>query len=221
VTPATAFAFAALAGYLLGGVPFGLLVARARGVDLRAVGSGNIGATNVARACGRGLGALVFLLDAAKGFAPAFFLPPLLLAGRPDLEVPLRAAAGLAAIGGHVWPVYLRLRGGKGVAAGLGALVAVAPHAALAAALAWLLALALWRYVSLASMVAAGAGLMAALGTAAGLGWDLARATAAAFCGLALLVVLARHRANLKRLVRGEEPRAFSRRKETAEGGVS
>jgi len=219
--PAAAFAVAVLAGYLVGGIPFGVLVARVRGVNLREVGSGNIGATNVARACGRAWGVLVFGLDAAKGFAPAFFLPSLLGYGGAELEIPLRAAAGLAAVAGHVWPVYLRLRGGKGAAAGAGALAAVAPHAAAGALLAWLVAFALWRYVSLASMVGAGAGLMVALGTATGIDWALPRVTAVAFCGLTLAVVLARHRANVGRLLRGEEPRAFSQKRKPAEGDAS
>src|SRR5262249_23957567 len=112
---------AVLAGYLVGTLPTGLLVARARGVDIRTVGSGNIGATNVARALGKKLGGLVLAVDALKGFLPTF------LAARAGLAPEIVAAVGLATILGHIFPLWLRFRGGKGVATGLGVFLAVAP----------------------------------------------------------------------------------------------
>ncbi|MCI0574380.1 MAG: glycerol-3-phosphate acyltransferase, partial [Myxococcaceae bacterium] len=119
-----------VAGYLCGSVPFGVLVARwLRGVDVRQRGSGNIGATNVARVAGKRLGLVVLLLDALKGAAPVV-LARALLPG----EAALQAAAGLAAVLGHVFPVWLRLRGGKGVATALGVAAVLVPWAALAGA---------------------------------------------------------------------------------------
>src|SRR5215467_4882779 len=104
---------AVVGSYLVGSIPTGLLIARARGIDIRSVGSGNIGATNVARALGKKVGLLVLFLDALKGFLPTF------AATRTDFSDAVVAAVGLAAIVGHVLPVWLRFRGGKGVATGL------------------------------------------------------------------------------------------------------
>ncbi len=194
-----------LAAYLLGAVPFGLLIARARGVDLRRIGSGNIGATNVSRALGRTWGILAFLLDALKGWAPAALLP---LAARaagaepPDL---FGVGCGVAAVVGHIWPVYLGFRGGKGVATSAGMLLGVAPWAALAGLAAWTVVFLSSRYVSLASIVAAL--IVPAAGwllphTSNVLPWILT--------ALGLLTIL-RHRANIVRLCRGTENR-FARK---------
>ena len=119
-----------LAGYLMGSVPFGLLIAKARGVDLRNSGSGNIGATNVFRCVGKGWGVLALLLDALKGFLPAFFFPALAARGLHG-AVPswLGVACGLAAVVGHNWPVWLGFKGGKGVATSAGMALGVAPGA--------------------------------------------------------------------------------------------
>lgn len=154
-------AFIALA-FLLGSIPTGLLLARAKGIDIRAAGSGNIGATNVGRILGRRLGLLCLVLDLLKGFAPtlAFGLASG-LAGRfnPEArEALLYLAVAAAAILGHVFSPWLRFKGGKGVATGLGAMLAVFPVLSIAvgvAAVAWALALWRWRYVSLASILAA------------------------------------------------------------------
>src|SRR5688500_11562142 len=123
-------AAAVVGSYLAGSIPFGLVVARARGVDIRAVGSKNIGATNVARALGKKLGALVLFLDALKGL-----LPTLVARHALHLDDNLVALVGLAAILGHVFPVWLRFRGGKGVATALGVFAALTPVAAAASVL--------------------------------------------------------------------------------------
>ncbi|HEX8644967.1 MAG TPA: glycerol-3-phosphate acyltransferase, partial [Allosphingosinicella sp.] len=133
---------ALLIGYLLGSIPFGVLLTRATGAgDLRAIGSGNIGATNVLRTGRKGLAALTLLLDAAKG-AAAILTVRLAFPDEPQLD-PLAAFAALI---GHLYPIWLRLRGGKGVATFLGILGALHWQIALAAAAVWLLILALTRY---------------------------------------------------------------------------
>ena len=153
-----------LASYLLGAVPFGLVMARVvKGVDLRTVGSGNIGATNAMRILGKPLGLVAFLLDFAKGLLPTAILAG--YAGSLGTETPLlaEALAGTAAVLGHCFPVYLGFKGGKGVATGCGAIVAD-PMVFVASGVVWLVTLGLSRYVSLAS-IAMGAAfpVMAAL----------------------------------------------------------
>lgn len=190
---AVGLAWRLLASYLLGAVPFGLVMCRVfRGVDLREVGSGNIGATNAMRVLGPPLGVLAFLLDFGKGYAPV----ALLGMGDPLLQV----LCGAAAVCGHVWPIYLGFKGGKAVATGCGAIVAIDPVIALGATLAWLVVLLVSGYVSLASLAMGVAfpvlsavreqPLPVILGTA----------------GLTLLIVV-RHRSNMARLLEGTETR--------------
>ncbi|MCX6996576.1 MAG: glycerol-3-phosphate 1-O-acyltransferase PlsY [Kiritimatiellaeota bacterium] len=195
-----------LAGaYLLGALPSGLLIARLRGVDIRAVGSKNIGATNVFRSVGPGWGVLTFLCDALKGLAPTLLFP--LLGGlltRPGLPdaVPPGLLFGAAAILGHNFPVYLGFKGGKGVATSAGVLLGIAPAAAVIGLLGWLALFLTTRYVSVASMGAA------VLVPAAGW-WQYAGDGLALPATLTLLggLVIWRHRENMQRLLRGTEPR--------------
>jgi glycerol-3-phosphate acyltransferase PlsY len=186
---------ALLIAYLLGSIPFGVVLTRLAGAgDLRSVGSGNIGATNVLRTGRRGLAASTLLLDAAKG-AVAILLVRFLFPDEPQLD-PLAAFGALI---GHLYPVWLRLRGGKGVATFLGILAALHWPIALAAAAVWLLMLALTRYSSLSGMTMA----LAAPVVAATVGrFDLALL----LLGFSLLIVW-KHRANLERLLSGSEPR--------------
>jgi glycerol-3-phosphate acyltransferase PlsY len=146
-------AWACLIGYLLGSIPFGVLVARWKGIDLREVGSGNIGATNVARGLGKGWGVLVLLLDAAKGFIPVFWVARKLLGAPEPLYSGVLALVGLSAVLGHVFPVWLWFRGGKGVATALGVLLAVAPSAALVAGGVYLVCVVVFRIGSIGSLV--------------------------------------------------------------------
>src|SRR5262245_28734497 len=151
--------YAIIAGaYLIGALPFGWLVARWRGVDIFAHGSGNIGATNVGRVLGRRFGLLVFLLDFAKGAIPV--AAGLALAARLDPSTPVPpevygVGAGLAALLGHLFSPCLGFRGGKGVATGAGVVVVLFPVAALGALLAWIAVVSATRTVSLASLTAA------------------------------------------------------------------
>lgn len=190
----------AIAGaYLLGAVPFGLVMARVlKGVDLRTVGSGNIGATNAMRVLGRPLGLVAFALDFLKGWLPVFALAPA-AALAPERVTGLQVLCGAAAVLGHCFPVYLRFRGGKGVATGCGALVALDPVVFLVGGAAWLVALAATRYVGVASMVM-GLGFCAAA---------LVRGPGELLAGAVLLevLILVRHRSNIERLLAGTEPR--------------
>ena len=190
-------AVAIIAAYLLGSIPFSFVVARAFGVeDVRRVGSGNVGATNVLRSAGKVAGALALLLDAAKGAAASGLA--LWLVPEPAA---VSAVAAVAAVLGHMYPVWLRFQGGKGVATGLGAFAPLALPAALGATVLFLVTLAGTRYVSLASMVAAV--------SLAALAWVLGAApwVAGAATFTAALVVV-RHRSNLRRLWTGSERRA-------------
>lgn len=186
----------AAAGYLLGSIPFGFLVARAaRGVDVRAAGSGNMGATNVARVAGVGPGLLVLLLDASKG-ALAVLLARALLPG----VLTVQALAGLAAVVGHVAPVWLGFRGGKGVATALGVLLVLVPVAALAGVLAYALVFLVSRISSLGSLVAGPAALAAAAV------WPGTR-LAVGFTAVLYALILLTHRGNIRRLLARAETR--------------
>jgi glycerol-3-phosphate acyltransferase PlsY len=189
-----------VAGYLLGSLSFALLVVRWRtGTDIRTEGSGNAGATNVLRAHGKVLGLAVALLDVAKG-AAAVLLVRLVTA-----DPRYAAAAGFAAILGHVFPLYSGFRGGKGVATAVGAFLVLAPAATLACLAIFLVLVAATRYVSLGSVVA-----MVLLPPAASLLSHAPPAVLIAAAATALLIVF-KHVENLKRLARGEE-RKFGRR---------
>lgn len=178
-----------LAGYLCGSIPFGVLITRrVKGVDVRSQGSGNIGATNVARVAGKKLGILVLLLDALKGALPVLaarlLLPQLLW---------LHAGVALCAFLGHVFPVWLRLKGGKGVATALGVLVVLEWWAALAGAATYLLMFALFRVSSLGSLLGAIVALVLAVLYAP---HAYAALTAALF-----VLILWTHRGNIHRLL--------------------
>ena len=185
------FAAGAL-GYFFGSIPFGLLLTRVAGHgDIRQIGSGNIGATNVLRTGNKGLAALTVLLDLAKGTVAV------LIAQGWEPQAAL-AAAGCAVIG-HMFPVWLGFRGGKGVATALGVLIPLAWPVALAAALLWLATALLFHYSSLAALVAAVAGSgVAALVADSATAWLIG--------GSALLIIL-RHHANIRRLIAGTESR--------------
>ena len=199
-------------GYTCGSIPFGLILLRmVGGPDPRTVGSGNIGATNVTRAGGKVVGFLTLLLDAAKGWAPTA-AAAWLLRGHPGGVAHAAAPlVGLAAIVGHCHPAWLRFRGGKGVATFLGVSIALAwPSSPIAFGLTWLVVAAAFRYASLASIAAAWvAALASLLETPRPAPFD--PRVSAYFVLAGLLVAAAfitwRHRPNLARLRRGEEPR--------------
>lgn len=192
-------AAAVIAAYLLGSLSPALWIARCRGVDIRAVGSGNPGATNVGRALGRQAGLTVLALDALKGALPT--LGGVAAFGATDART---AAMGVAAVAGHVWPIWHGLRGGRGAATGLGALFAVAPGAGGLAALGYAVARRASGRASVGSLVGA------TLGATALVAWEFfeGRATPRTWMACALLaLIVGAHGPNLARLARGEEPR--------------
>jgi glycerol-3-phosphate acyltransferase PlsY len=185
-------------GYFAGSIPFAFLVARRRGVDLRRSGSGNVGATNVLRTSGVPLAVTAMMLDAMKG-AVAVLIAQRLTEG-PATPV----AAGLAAIIGHVYPLWLQFRGGKGVATTAGVFAVLTPLALAIAAVAFVLAVFVTRYISVGSVTAA-------LTLAAAAVIDDPPNAVVAGAIVAALVIVHRHRANLARLVAGTEPRVGQR----------
>jgi glycerol-3-phosphate acyltransferase PlsY len=212
------YAMSALGAYLLGAIPAGYLAVRLRtGKDIRTLGSGNIGATNTARTLGTAWFLPVFAFDFLKGFAPVFWAAPWIAERWPcgrcaDLETALAVALGLAALAGHLWPVYLEFRGGKGVATLGGVLFALNAWAALLAMAVWVAAFLPFRYVSLASVVAAlSLPLLNHLTADAIRGRWGTPGLVTAFLAAAATLVIWRHRANLQRLRRGTEPK-FGRR---------
>lgn len=189
-----------IGAYLVGAIPFGYLVARARGVDITALGSGNIGATNVGRVLGKRLGILVFMLDFAKGAGPTALAR--YLAGSPEHLLPV--AAGLATVLGHMFPVFLRFKGGKGVATGAGVVFVLVTLPACVALLTWVALAAAFGYVSLASIGAAVALCVVRIFSASA-PFAADHTILTAFCFLAAGLVVVRHHANIGRLLRGSE----------------
>ena len=199
----TGYVLTAVVAYLVGSIPTGYLLGRARGVDIRAAGSGNIGATNVFRILGKGAGITVLVIDALKGFIPAKFL---LFGVTPGTEEYHAMLAALCAILGHNYTCWLKFKGGKGIATSAGAVLALVP-AGLAVALGiWLVVFTVSKYVSLASVIAA-----AILPIAVGLTGSSQRMVVLSTIlgGLAII----KHRTNIQRLVSGTEHR-FGKRKE-------
>jgi glycerol-3-phosphate acyltransferase PlsY len=192
-----------LLAYLVGAVPNGFLIARAKGVDIRKVGSGNIGATNVFRSVSKTLGILTFIADAVKGLVPALVFPMLVAwisGANPPAWLGLVYAA--LAIVGHTWPIYLGFKGGKGVATSAGALIGLAPLATGIGFVVWILFFVTSRYVSVASIAAAAAVPAAA--------WWLYRGSGVAlpvFLTVLGAVIILRHKANIQRLAKGTEHR--------------
>jgi glycerol-3-phosphate acyltransferase PlsY len=197
----TPYLITAALSYLSGSIPFGYLLVRlVRGEDIRKTGSGNIGATNVSRKSPT-LGVLTLLLDALKGFVPVMLALPW---GRHESSANAYALASVAAffaIVGHTFPVWLKFRGGKGVATGLGSWIGLAPRGVLVMVLVFVLMVAVFRYISLGSITAAAIFPTAARvlhdyhGTPAMLWWMAASS----------LLIVAKHRANLQRLLSGTE----------------
>jgi acyl phosphate:glycerol-3-phosphate acyltransferase len=218
------FELAALAAfllaYLVGSLPFGLIVAGLfGGLDIRKHGSGNIGATNVARVLGAKYGIIVLALDCLKGEAPTAFLPMLLLEPGDPRHPHLAVLSGVAAILGHMFPCWLGFRGGKGVATALGVAVVLAPVPSIVALAVFAVCFAATRIVSLSSIIGACAFCGLEL-------WRLMPApfaestwSLAAFSTVVPILIIVRHRTNLARLVRGTEPRfKFGGKKREGDG---
>lgn len=187
-----------IVSYLVGAIPFALLISRLKGIDIRTVGSGNVGATNVFRSVGKSWGVMTFAADVLKGFLPAYLIP--LYAPLAILPENAGLLYGCAAIAGHNWPLYLRFKGGKGVATSAGVLLGVALESVGVGVLTWVILFAVSRYVSLASIGAAFAIAIA--------GWWLYGAHNPLLAVVLTILgglVIWRHRTNMQRLLNGTE----------------
>ncbi len=185
--------------YLIGSIPVGVVLGKMKGVDPRKTGSGNIGATNVMRAGGKVLGIVTLLADTAKGFIPVAVAGAL---GAGELVI---SSVGLAVFLGHVFPVFLRFRGGKGVATALGVYIAVRPSVILAAFIIFVIVFMIWRYVSLASIIGA-------VIVPIGLYIVKAPCTFVVMAGIIGLIAIIRHKDNISRLIKGTENKLSSKK---------
>ena len=210
------FVPAVIGAYLLGSIPFGLLIAKAHGKDLRSIGSGNIGATNVSRALGRKWAYVCFVLDMLKGVVP--MLVTLSLARGPSSESQtekvillwLWLAVGCGAILGHTFPIYLKFRGGKAVSTSFGVALGLWPYYTICALFAfaiWIVVVLIWRYVSLASIAASVTfPIVLILAIVLKPDWDFVSLWPLLIAATAIpLMVIIRHRENIKRLLAGTE----------------
>ncbi len=207
IPPAVAAALAVVVAYLIGAIPFGYLIARAvRGIDIRTMGSGNLGATNVGRVLGRPYFFIVLALDLLKGLIPTAVFS--FLVGRLTGETPvdLPVLVGLAAILGHTFPVYLKFRGGKGVATSLGVVLALEPASCAVAVLVFGVVLVITRYMSLASL-SGGVGFMAAHFIRVPAPFSREHIAMSLFSIAVVGLLVVRHRSNLQRIWAGTENR--------------
>ena len=202
-----------IGSYLLGSIPFGYLAGRIVGIDIRTAGSGNVGATNVVRVLGRKYGYPVFALDVLKGFG-AVMMSKLIAPGQPsEWNSPeiLGILAAMSSVFGHLYPPWLKFKGGKGVATSAGALLALTPAATLIGVAIWIIVFGLTRYVSLASITAA---IILPIVILVIRSHDQNNAKPLVYASACVAaIVIWRHRSNLSRLMRGTEPR-FTRKRE-------
>lgn len=217
--PLILFGIFPLAAYVIGSTPFGVIIARAYCLNLRSAGSGNVGATNVGRVVGRKWGYLCFVLDVLKGFGPVLLAGFYLRGLDEDIPSVTGQAAWLAvafgAIAGHVFSFWLKFRGGKGVATSLGVLLGFYPYftwAGLAAMGIWVVVVLIRRYVSLASIIAAGAFPFLFAGSCVLFDWPVGQLwPLLAFAVAMAALVIVRHRTNIARLLKGTENRIGKR----------
>ena len=206
------------ASYLIGSISFALVIAKLQGIDLREIGSGNLGATNLARACGKKWAYLCFLLDVLKGFVPSFAAKLFILSdSATPATLALWLAVGVAAIFGHIFPFYLKFKGGKGVATSFGVVLGMWPYYAIPGLIVfvlWAVIVLIWRYISLGSVVAAAVfPVIMIVMTAILKNWrfDILWPLIVAAVVLCSLVIIL-HRANIKRLLAGTEHKIFQRK---------
>ena len=199
-----------IASYLVGAIPFGLLIAKMHGIDIRKVGSGNIGATNVSRTLGKKWGYLCFVFDALKGLIPMLAAMVILPAELTITKIWLWLAVGAAAILGHVFPVYLKFKGGKGVATSLGVVLGLWPFYTIVGFITfviWVIVVKTWRYISLGSIVGAVVfPLLLATAICIIPEWRFASLWPLLAAAIALdAILIIRHKDNIKRLLAGTE----------------
>ncbi len=211
------FVILTIGAYLLGSIPFGPIIAVAHGKDLRSIGSGNIGATNVARALGRKWGYFCFLLDVLKGAIPMLAVRVLTEVSEPTPGlVSLWLVVGCAAILGHVFPIYIKFKGGKAVSTSFGVALGLWPYFTICAVIAiavWAVFVLIWRYISLGSMAASITFPIALILTIVLIpSWHLVDLWPLLVAAIAIpIMVIVRHRENIKRLLAGTESKVFTR----------
>ncbi len=220
------FAAAIPVAYLLGSVPFAFLIARAHGKDLRTIGSGNLGATNLARAAGRKWGYACFALDVLKGFVPMIVVGAIADAPDEPLVLALWLAVGIAAIFGHVFSIFLKFKGGKGVATSFGVALGLWPYftvCALIALVLWMAVVLIWRYVSLASICASVIFPIALLlGILVVSSWRSSNLWPLLIAAIAIpVLVIVRHRENIRRLLAGTESKICGKKDGARGAGCS
>lgn len=207
----------AVIAYLIGSIPFSLLIAKwFGGIDLRQFGSGNVGATNVARALGAKWGALALACDAAKGMIAVGLLPKLVTVPADQL-VHQQVQVAIFAVLGHMFSVFLRLKGGKGVATALGAVILLSPWTTLYALLAFIVAMGITRIVSLSSIVAAVAYAIAQMCLYQSALWSSQNWSLGTFSTLVPVLIIFQHRTNIVRILQGTERQLTFGRKKIAE----
>ena len=195
----------AVASYIFGSVPWAYIIGKMNGIDIRQHGSGNVGATNVMRVLGRRWGYSCFLLDFLKGFIPLAAVK--ILIGMRIVSVPLEAAlitAAVAVVAGHIWTIFLKFKGGKGMATGGGVLVAVAPYSFICCGLAWIIFFHATRYVSVASIIAAALLPVSSLVFSMTGIWRT-NASIQIFLLVLAVLAIAKHHSNIRRLINGTE----------------
>ena len=201
--------------YLLGSVPFGVLIASVYGKDLRSIGSGNIGATNVARALGKRWAYVCFVLDCLKGLVP-MLIARLIVGELTVVSLSLWLAVGCAAVMGHVFPIYLKFKGGKGVATSLGMILGLYPYytiPGIAALVIWVVMVLIFRYISLASITASVVFPISLIASIAVFDeWRFLQLWPLIVVALVMgLLVVVRHAENIKRLLEGSEAKVFQK----------
>jgi len=205
-----------IGSYLLGSTPFGLLIAKAHGKDLRSIGSGNIGATNLSRALGKKWAIVCFCLDAFKGLIPMLAATSLYSSSPSIAELFLALTVGCAAVLGHIFPIYIKFRGGKGVATSFGVALGLWPYYTICSLFSfaiWTVVVLVWRYISLAS-IAASITFPVTLVVAIMFmpSWNFTNLWPLLIAAITIpIMVIARHRANIKRLLAGTESKVFSK----------
>jgi glycerol-3-phosphate acyltransferase PlsY len=190
------FAAVVIGSYLIGSIPFGLVLGKLKGVDIREYGSGNIGSTNVLRTVGPWAGVVVLICDVLKGVAAVFIARYTIGSHAGEM------AAGFAAVAGHDWSIFIRFRGGRGVATSAGGLFVMAPLAAVGGIAIFVLVIALTRYVSLGSIVGSSTGVVI---VGALLGLDRVPAEYLIYTGVVVALIIFQHRENVSRLLAGNE----------------
>lgn len=204
------FAVLIIAAYLVGSIPFAYVFAKIRGIDLRTIGSGNIGATNLSRALGKKWGYLCFILDTLKGFLPTITAVQLISAKPTIVEFACCLAVGAAAILGHIFPIYIKFKGGKGVATSFGVALGLWPYytlTAVGAVIIWIITTLLFQYISLASIVASSAfPVILAAEIYLIPGWSFKDLWPLLIISACIpVMVIIRHKENIKRILAGTE----------------